>query len=153
MESPIDVWNRAFGAFEECSSILNPILPHQLTESPIFQTPPVALSWTAPPLGFLKINCDAALDRHNGTAAVACVVQDESGRIIKGETCSFPSWSISVAEAIAVRKGVLLAIDEAWEKPIIDIRAFRRLQPALRPPLTENQRGNHGTLPSQRKNG
>ncbi|KAK8646175.1 hypothetical protein V6N13_119970 [Hibiscus sabdariffa] len=112
MESPIDVWNRAFGAFEECSSILNPILPHQLTESPIFQPPPVALSWTTPPLGFLKINCDAALDRHNGAAAVACVVRDDSGRNIKGKTCSFPSWYISVVEAIAVRKRVLLTIDE-----------------------------------------
>ncbi|KAK8615937.1 hypothetical protein V6N13_017507 [Hibiscus sabdariffa] len=120
MESPVDVWNRAFGAFEECSSILNPILPHQLTESPIYQPPPVALSWTAPPAGFLNINCDAALDQHNGAATVACVVRDDSGRIIKGETCLFPSWSISVAEAIAVRKGVLLAIEEAWDKVIFE---------------------------------
>ncbi|KAL4379350.1 hypothetical protein GQ457_02G009300 [Hibiscus cannabinus] len=120
MESPIEVWNRAFEAYEEFSPLLNSNLTQQSFSLPQDLSNSASQFWTKPPLGVLKVNCDAAFDRSIGSAAIACVVRDDSGCIIKGEICSFPSRSVSAAEAIAIRKGVLMAISEGWEKVIFE---------------------------------
>ncbi|KAL4346325.1 hypothetical protein GQ457_17G004530 [Hibiscus cannabinus] len=120
LESPVDVWNRAFGAYEECCSTMNSRFSQQESGFSHCHVPPTVLSWSTPPSGFLKINCDAAYDRKNGYVAVACIARDEQGQIIKGENCTLSSWSVSIAEAIAIRKGVMLAINEGWEKVIFE---------------------------------
>ncbi|KAL4379926.1 hypothetical protein GQ457_02G020200 [Hibiscus cannabinus] len=120
IDSPIDVWNRALNAFEEYVSSQNNDLSSHVSSSTSALTTLPPSNWTPPPPGFLKINCDAAFEVHSGRAVAACVVRDEYGRIIKGETLSFLSRSASIAEAIAVRKGVLLAINEGWIKVIFE---------------------------------
>ncbi|KAK8627186.1 hypothetical protein V6N13_134807 [Hibiscus sabdariffa] len=69
-------------------------------------------AWSAPPLGFLKVNCGAAFDPHSGQFTAACVVRDEIREIVKGSSISFLSGSASIAEVIAVRLDVLLTINE-----------------------------------------
>ncbi|KAK8659992.1 hypothetical protein V6N13_050928 [Hibiscus sabdariffa] len=63
-------------------------------------------AWLAPPPGFLKVNCDTVFVLHSDRVTAACV------EIVKGSSISFFSGSASIAEAIAVRHDVLLAINE-----------------------------------------
>ncbi|KAL4312016.1 hypothetical protein GQ457_01G003630 [Hibiscus cannabinus] len=118
-EHPIDVWNRASAAFEEFNSMSfsDSMQSNSSSSSHSF---PSEGAWSAPPLGFLKVNCDAAFDPHSGRASTACVVRDGTGEIVKGSSISFLSGSASIAEAIAVRHGVLLAINEGWERVIFE---------------------------------
>ncbi|KAL4383031.1 hypothetical protein GQ457_15G002040 [Hibiscus cannabinus] len=107
-------------AFEEYVSGLNNDQSSHVSSSTLALSPLPPSNWTPPPPGFLKINCGAAFEALSGRAVAACVVRDEYGKIIKGETLSFISRSASIAEAIAVRLGVLLAINEGWIKAIFE---------------------------------
>ncbi|KAL4280391.1 hypothetical protein GQ457_03G007900 [Hibiscus cannabinus] len=119
-ESPIEVWDRAFEAYEEFNSIQirNCATPEALAPLNIISSP--ISSWSKPPSGFLKISCDATFEHLSGMAAATCIVRDSSGRIIKGDTSSFQTNSVTVAEAIAIRHGVVLAINEGWENVIFE---------------------------------
>ncbi|KAK8688589.1 hypothetical protein V6N13_087347 [Hibiscus sabdariffa] len=92
-------------------------MQHLAGSSQVFPSSPLPV-WKFPPSGCLKINCDATMDLKNGFAAIACVVRDAASRIIKGETCIVPSFSVAIAEALAVRQRVMLAIKEGWDHVI-----------------------------------
>ncbi|KAL4383308.1 hypothetical protein GQ457_15G001960 [Hibiscus cannabinus] len=113
-DSPFDVWNRASAAFDEFTSISSSNSKQKDACSSSSHPIPSNGSWSAPPHGFFKVNCDGAFDPHSCRAAAACVVRDCSKEIIKGSTFSFFSRSAFIAEAIVVRQGVFMAINEGW---------------------------------------
>ncbi|KAK8531925.1 hypothetical protein V6N12_053382 [Hibiscus sabdariffa] len=50
------------------------------------------LSWASPSSGWVKVNCDAAVDQRNNSAAIGGVIRDSTGsRIISGCTSAFGS--------------------------------------------------------------
>ncbi|KAL4282690.1 hypothetical protein GQ457_16G028210 [Hibiscus cannabinus] len=73
-EHPIDVWNRASAALEEFTSISSSD-SMQSNFSSSSHPFPTEGAWSAPPLGFLKVNCDAAFDPHSGRATAAYVIR------------------------------------------------------------------------------
>ncbi|KAL4351678.1 hypothetical protein GQ457_06G030280 [Hibiscus cannabinus] len=130
LESPMEVWSRAHEAFEEFASTLARNSFVQDPQSNRFPPPSLANSWTKPPPDVVKINCDAAFASQFGFAAAACVARNSSGRILKGDTLSFRANSTAVAEASAIRLGVVLAIKEKWERVIFEsdnMRVITRL--------------------------
>lgn len=66
--------------------------------------------WNPPPHGWMKINCDAALDLHSGMAGVGIICRNEAGCVIecaalrKSVVCS-----VATLEAMAVLDGLKMA--------------------------------------------
>ncbi|KAL4282003.1 hypothetical protein GQ457_03G037710 [Hibiscus cannabinus] len=105
VETPVEVWNRAEGAFREFT-IAQPKIDsrgsHGQTETP---------AWTPPSIGHFKVCCDAAFDKQSGKAAAAAVARDSTGAIVSGASDCFFAPSASSAEALAIRLGVSLALN------------------------------------------
>ena len=61
--------------------------------------------WAAPPIGFLKINVDAAL--FPSKAGLACVIRDSRGVFIQARLKSIcGKFSLKLAEALAIREAL-----------------------------------------------
>ncbi|KAL5582063.1 hypothetical protein UlMin_014505 [Ulmus minor] len=76
--------------------------------------PPPAgfLSWSPPPLGWMKINMDA--DVGSSIAAIACVARDPKGVIISWVSKTIPVCSPLVAEACAAEFAIDFASSSRW---------------------------------------
>ena len=61
-----------------------------------------------PPQGFVKLNFDGSLI--NSSAAGGFIIWDWTGRLVKADATCYSDTSILVAEAIALRDGLRLAI-------------------------------------------
>ncbi|KAL4355323.1 hypothetical protein GQ457_06G003800 [Hibiscus cannabinus] len=101
LESPWDVWNRAECAFKEFS---NAISKSHISDSSS-QSEPV--TWYPPPMGIIKVSCDAAFDKLTGKAVAAAVARDFSGSIIQGDTSRLNSGVLSAWESAAVEEDIL----------------------------------------------
>ncbi|KAK6164642.1 hypothetical protein DH2020_001506 [Rehmannia glutinosa] len=65
--------------------------------------------WTPPPLGSIKINCDASIIKGTGTG-VGAVIRDHRGEVIKTiYKLMSTEYEVDIAEAIACREGLTLA--------------------------------------------
>ncbi|KAK9042415.1 hypothetical protein V6N11_017490 [Hibiscus sabdariffa] len=114
LESPIEVWHYAEEAFCEFS---NSILRPEISPTPrVIQTK----SWSPPPPGVVKVNCDASFDASSGVAAAAAIIRDCSGCIVRGATKSFTASSASVAESLAARLGLSIAIDASFSNVFME---------------------------------
>ena len=67
-------------------------------------------SWRPPPMNQLKCNVDAAFSDTKNVAAVAAVIRDREGELIGGKAHKIPCPSSRVAEALALREGLILLI-------------------------------------------
>lgn len=61
-----------------------------------------ALHWSKPPLGFLKVNSDAAFDSTRGIVGMEWCLRDAHGIFLKAETCTSNS-TLQVAEGVSFR--------------------------------------------------
>ena len=66
-------------------------------------------SWRPPPQDRLKCNVDAAFCGKRNIAAVAAVIRDSQGKMVAGKASKVACASSLLAEALAVRHGLLLA--------------------------------------------
>lgn len=96
-------------------------LPH-----PKSPTPPTA-TWEAPPLGWIKLNVDAALSE--SSFALAVVARNSSGSVIKVWTKLHIRCPPLVAEASAILWAVQLAHQENWNHIIIEGDAKNGIDP------------------------
>lgn len=66
--------------------------------------------WIPPPTGWIKINCDAALDLHSGSAGLGIIIRDEVGRVIECAAIKKPAiQSIPTLEAMAIYEGLRMS--------------------------------------------
>ncbi|KAJ1420322.1 Ribonuclease H-like superfamily [Sesbania bispinosa] len=77
-------------------------------------------AWRRPRADAVKINCDAAFNSDLQTAALASIARDSSGAILAVSSRVSPASSPLIAEALAVREGVLLASATPWPKILIE---------------------------------
>ncbi|XP_059460184.1 uncharacterized protein LOC132189464 [Corylus avellana] len=68
--------------------------------------------WKKPPEGWLKVNCDAALDVRNGRIGVGVLVRDHEGRVMAARSVTKSGFlEPTAAEALALFEGVRLCKD------------------------------------------
>lgn len=81
------------------ASSSQPLYPPQLLQS----------SWQRPPVGWIKLNWDAAMDHQNGLMGVGLVARDSRGQV-QVSLCHFMPYLTdpTVAEAFAARRDVEL---------------------------------------------
>ena len=73
-------------------------------------SPPAPAHWTAPPVGFFKINVDGAIDVGGGNSCIGVVIRDSSGFPIGALSRVLPSClPAEITEAYALLHGVLFA--------------------------------------------
>ncbi len=77
--------------------------------------------WTPPPLGFLKINCDAALDSHQGTIGFGFLIRDSSGRV-EATVCKSAHFLVEpvVVESLAVLCALELGTNRGMDRTILE---------------------------------
>ncbi|XP_021631810.1 uncharacterized protein LOC110629204 [Manihot esculenta] len=79
------------------------------------------LSWQPPPLGFVKLNFDAAWDKNSNSGATAVIVRDPSGSVIDWCCRSWVSISDPLQlESIACREALLFAKSRGFSHSIIE---------------------------------
>lgn len=76
--------------------------------------------WRPPPSGALKINTDACFDREKRVAQAGIVIRDENGKLLGGHTKKYPTYSPMMAEALAVREALALALNCNMGKTFIE---------------------------------
>lgn len=81
---------------------------------------PSSSCWLKPPYGWVKVNTDAHLN-DQGFVGVGAVIRDDAGRILAAAVRRWKgSWKVDVAEASAVRFGVLLAARLGFSKVCLE---------------------------------
>nr|POF02794.1 3,9-dihydroxypterocarpan 6a-monooxygenase [Quercus suber] len=114
--SPYQTWElvkRAFLDFNEAR--LNPM-----------PSPPLACNhWTAPPLGFFKINVDGATDPGGGNSCIGVVIRDSSGSPFGALSLVLPScFPAETTEAIALHHGVHFAVEMQVSQAMFEFDAL-----------------------------
>ena len=92
---------------------------------PIFaQAPPMTI-WKAPPLGFYKVNTDAAASDNERISCIGVVIHGCKGEILAASCKVLPAcFTAEISEAIAVLEGVLLAAKMEVSHAIIESDAL-----------------------------
>lgn len=76
--------------------------------------------WTRPPMGVLKVNCDAAVKR-KGFVGVGFIVRDWQGNVIGlGLDRIMGNVGVLCAEALAVRGGLMFALEGHVDRLIVE---------------------------------
>ena len=78
--------------------------------------------WTPSPGEFIKINVDALVD--DNTASTGIVARSDDGSVLGIQVFLGPKVAIEEAEAVAIKKCILLALNERWKKVIIESDCF-----------------------------
>ncbi|XP_021606088.1 uncharacterized protein LOC110610464 [Manihot esculenta] len=79
------------------------------------------LSWQPPPLGFVKLNFDAAWDKNSNSGATAIIVRDPFGSVIDWCCRSWVSISDPLQlESIACREALLFVKSRGFSHSIIE---------------------------------
>ncbi|KAL5583449.1 hypothetical protein UlMin_015891 [Ulmus minor] len=91
-------------------------LPHGTNSSLVDSFPRrntgVTPSWTPPPSGWIKINCDATLN--DVGCSIACVARNDKADIVRWEARRIDLYSPLVAEALAVDMAIKMAVQANW---------------------------------------
>ncbi|MED6188068.1 hypothetical protein PIB30_116853 [Stylosanthes scabra] len=61
-----------------------------LCRSPFLRSPINCLTWSKPPIGLHKVNCDASFFQNSNRAGFGCVIRDEEGAWLKGCSGQLP---------------------------------------------------------------
>lgn len=76
--------------------------------------------WSAPPAGALKLNVDAAFNQTTCRGAVAVIIRDERGVKLLTHSRRISAPSPLVAEAIAAREALILALNLNLDNIIVE---------------------------------
>ncbi|KAL4339614.1 hypothetical protein GQ457_08G023190 [Hibiscus cannabinus] len=76
--------------------------------------------WYPPPYGMTKINVDVVFEKTTGSAAVAVVARYSEGMIVGGNSMLLKASSASVAEAFAIRFGMIFVIKKGLNNVIFE---------------------------------
>lgn len=88
--------------------------------------------WRPPPPGKLKVNIDASYNKNRKIGTAGIIVRNHLGDVVSGHTKKFPICSPLLAEACALREGVVLALNLGMENVLFEsdslmlIKACRR---------------------------
>lgn len=77
--------------------------------------------WQRPPLGIIKINCDAALSGDSGKVEVVAVTRNQVGVVMDVVNIFKETQSIHMAKAKAVSLVVLMATKKEWKNIIVQL--------------------------------
>ncbi|KAK9983826.1 hypothetical protein SO802_033351 [Lithocarpus litseifolius] len=90
--------------------------------------------WNPPPLGWIKLNTDAAIGKHSN--AIAVVARDHRGEVLKVWARSTPTCSPLSAEASAILWAIQLVKVENWPRIVIEGDAKNCFDPLSSSPTT-----------------
>lgn len=78
-------------------------------------------SWRPPEENVIKLNTDGAIDASQGCAGAGIVVRDHLGLLLAGSCIKYAGVSEPfVAEILACRDAVLMAIERGWSSIVIE---------------------------------
>ncbi|XP_050225533.1 uncharacterized protein LOC126675010 [Mercurialis annua] len=91
----------------------------------------IQVSWIAPPLGFIKINFDAATSSSHHCGFIAAVARDSSGCVVnRFHACYRHIWDPGILEFLALRESLSWAISCGWYRVIFEGDALQVSQAA-----------------------
>jgi len=103
----------ATSSYEEFLNVIGP--PHSSRSDP---QPSLSVEWSPPPVGVMKINCDAAWK--NSKAAFGCIIRDHEGSVLECFGARFSALSVQMAEAIAIREACIFCLKAGISNVIIE---------------------------------
>ncbi|KAL4367556.1 hypothetical protein GQ457_05G010050 [Hibiscus cannabinus] len=112
--NPIDTWcqaERAFTEYMEANAFMAPITRGGSHDHEC---------WVPPSHGWIKINCDASRSQATKFSGIAALFRNHEGRLVGGSASSCFTNSVDLAEAYAIRMGVLDAVDKGFKSVIIE---------------------------------
>ncbi|OMO66427.1 hypothetical protein COLO4_30555 [Corchorus olitorius] len=76
--------------------------------------------WEAPEPGWVKINCDGAQDSRTRNAGLGIVMRDSQSRIVGGFHREIKAKSPLIAEAMAIKEGLIRAKEKGFSKIVLE---------------------------------
>ncbi|RLM69491.1 hypothetical protein C2845_PM17G09160 [Panicum miliaceum] len=77
--------------------------------------------WQRPPVGWMKINTDAAYTAANGRGATGVVLRNDQGVVLVGAARAYSNVAdVMMAEVMGARDGVLLALEQGATKVLLE---------------------------------
>lgn len=98
------------------------------TFPPIMQVRPKAVAWQLPPVSWVKLNTDGALQRASGVAAGGGVFRDHHGKLLLAFCSPFVAYSSFEAEIQALCLGLHLARELGFQQLWIELDALAVVQ-------------------------
>ncbi|WCJ34268.1 hypothetical protein M5689_015586 [Euphorbia peplus] len=81
---------------------------------------PLPITWIPPPLGSLKLNCDAAFNPNSGKYGAGFILRNEVGGIVFSGACPLGNcWSVLHAEILALLNGLFFARGMNFAKIVV----------------------------------
>ncbi|KAL4332119.1 hypothetical protein GQ457_07G022500 [Hibiscus cannabinus] len=114
ISDPVETWLCAEASFLEFANSV-----YKTKENNVKDHVPTP-QWTPPPLGSIKINCDASFDVGSSLASAAAILRDNKGHLIGGISKCFRASSAGMAEAIALRLGMTQALKEGFSSIVME---------------------------------
>ena len=102
--------SRVWTKLNECAKVF--FIP----QAPLAEQPVV--HWSPPPLGYIKLNVDAAISQNN--SALTIIARDAHGFVLKAWSKILPKRSPLSVETEAILWALQLAKSEAWSKIIME---------------------------------
>ncbi|XP_021744635.1 uncharacterized protein LOC110710617 [Chenopodium quinoa] len=78
----------------------------------------IMVFWEAPPTNFYKLNFDGSI--LNKSAAAGILIRDSSGAVLGARAFNLGTTKVFIIEAIALHKGILLALERGIKNIIIE---------------------------------
>ncbi|KAL5200217.1 hypothetical protein ABZP36_021420 [Zizania latifolia] len=75
-----------------------------------------ARTWRKPEAGWMKLNFDGSSVHSTGMASIGEVYRDHEGRIVLGYAERIGTATSSVAELVALKRGLELAVKNGWRR-------------------------------------
>lgn len=79
--------------------------------------------WQSPAEGQVKINFDAAICKLTWKGSLGVVARDHHGLIVAGVEKAIKAVDPLIAEALAVKEGVLLAVAKGWTLVLVELES------------------------------
>ncbi|XP_050207258.1 uncharacterized protein LOC126656694 [Mercurialis annua] len=115
--SEIQVTNAATSAFHEFKDINQSASPASVQ----LQSPELQLSWSPPPLGYIKINYDAATSKDHHCGFIAALARTSTCTVISPFNAYFRHiWDPGILEFLALREAMNWAVSCRWSHVIFE---------------------------------
>ncbi|KAE9591785.1 hypothetical protein Lal_00039032 [Lupinus albus] len=104
--------------------IINILRCQKLTHNPVSQfirylhKEPIKVTWEKPVIGCTKLNFDGSCKWESGKASIGGVVRNHNAEFMLGYAESIGEANSTIAEIIALRRGLELVLENGWNNNI-----------------------------------
>ncbi|XP_043705245.1 uncharacterized protein LOC122655069 [Telopea speciosissima] len=116
--TPTEVLIVAEKAFQEFAAAT--LMPGGLPPASFVGTPQTCQHWEPPPVGVIKVNCDAVLPKGKAKGGLGLIFRDHTGAQCMARSIPHNFGTIIQGEVLAIRSALLAALEWGFENILVE---------------------------------